>query len=397
MANRGTKSTRSSEPLSDTVPHHEADEAASTLRTLSRGVRRADGFALFVAICNSPSLRNQIIEALKESMPDRPPLVVSLAAFGSSPLEQTLDAISSCPKYTGPVLLIDLEKAVPSESDSIETIAALNLGRSRWHREVNRPIVLFVPEYLFSLLSRGAPDFMDHRSDTLVFAEDSRASLFAIDSFIWSDRTIGGRMSAGLRRERIEELRFRLRSTESAQDRQTLAARSQWLTELGNHQALLGELSEAEQMYMEALNLNEKLGNLLWVATDYGNLGLTMQTRGDVDEAEKMFRKALEISEQLGQLEGIANACGNLGDVMRIRGELDEAEKMFRKALEINEKLGRLEGMATQYCNLGIVAKQRGDLAAVRQLWTKSRDLFAHIGAKPMVDQVQGFLDSLPE
>jgi tetratricopeptide (TPR) repeat protein len=164
---------------------------------------------------------------------------------------------------------------------------------------------------------------------------------------------------------------------------------------LGNVLQTRGDLDGAEEMYRTALEINEKLGRLEGMASDYGNLGIVLHARGDLDGAEVMYRKPLEINEKLGRLEGMARNYGNLGIVMATRGDLDGAEVMFRKALEINEKLGRLEGMANQYGNLGIVKKTRGDLDGARQAWTTARDLYKKLGAPHMVDEVQGWLDSL--
>jgi len=117
--------------------------------------------------------------------------------------------------------------------------------------------------------------------------------------------------------------------------------------------------------------------------------------RGDLDRGEAMHRKSLEIEEKLGRLEGMASQYGNLGLIYQTRGDLDQAEAMLRKSLEINEKLGRLEGMAIQYGNLGSVYEQRGDPAKARDLWTKARDLFAQIGMPHMVEKVEGWLARL--
>jgi len=77
-------------------------------------------------------------------------------------------------------------------------------------------------------------------------------------------------------------------------------------------------------------------------------------------------------------------------------GDLDGAEAMHRKALEIDHRLGHLEGMAAAYGNLGNVLRSRSDPTGARGMWTKSRDLYAKLGNKQMVDRVQGWIDKLP-
>ena len=59
--------------------------------------------------------------------------------------------------------------------------------------------------------------------------------------------------------------------------------------------------------------------------------------------------------------------------------------------------VGQNAGMGIQYGNLGVVLKTRGDLAGAREHWVKARDLIQQIGMPHMVEQVQGWLDELPD
>ncbi|MHC4540155.1 MAG: tetratricopeptide repeat protein [Planctomycetota bacterium] len=155
----------------------------------------------------------------------------------------------------------------------------------------------------------------------------------------------------------------------------------------------LGLLDSAIGLSERALEYAEKGSREQ--AVILGNLGLIYQTRGDLDKAEQMLTKSLEIEEKLGRLEGMASQYGNLGLIYRTRGDLDKAEKMHTKALEIEEKLGRLEGMASDYGNLGAVHAQRGDIEKAREYGEKALELFKKVGMEPEIQQVQGFLDEM--
>ena len=78
-------------------------------------------------------------------------------------------------------------------------------------------------------------------------------------------------------------------------------------------------------------------------------LGAIYHARGNLDQAEGVIRKALEIDEKLGRLEGLGTEYGELGLVYRKRGALDAAEALVRKALEIDEEIGRTVGKAARY------------------------------------------------
>jgi len=141
-----------------------------------------------------------------------------------------------------------------------------------------------------------------------------------------------------------------------------------------------GELDGAEKMHKKALAIDEKLGRLEEMASDYNNLGLIYQTRGELDEAEKMYKKALAIHERLGLQEGMANQYGNLGLIYRMRGDLDKAEEMHKKSLHIEEKLGRLEGMASDYAALGLVYYDRQNLGKAEEMHIKGLEIEKRLG-----------------
>jgi len=156
-----------------------------------------------------------------------------------------------------------------------------------------------------------------------------------------------------------------------------------------------GDLDKAEEMHNKSLEIAGKLGLQEIMASDYGNLGLIYQTRGDLDKAEEMFKESLKISEPKGMMELTANQYGNLGNVYFMGGELDKAEEMYNKSLEIEKKLGRLEGMADDYVNLGTVYKQRGHIENAREYWEKALALFKKIGMPHMVEKVKGWIEEL--
>ncbi len=152
------------------------------------------------------------------------------------------------------------------------------------------------------------------------------------------------------------------------------------------------DLDQAAAMYKKALAIDEELGSKEGMASDYGNLGNVYLARGGLDQAEAMYKKAIAIHEAMGSKEGMASDYGNLGNVYFKRGDFDQAEAMYKKSLAIDEVLGRKEYMANQYGNVGLVDQTRGEIAQACVHWRKARVLFRQIGAKPKVEQVEGWM-----
>jgi len=157
----------------------------------------------------------------------------------------------------------------------------------------------------------------------------------------------------------------------------------------------IGMLENAEERFLQVVEIGKETGDDSLVAIAYGNLGIVYQTRGYLDKAEEMHKKSLAISEELGRKEGMARQYGNLGNVYETRGALDRAEDMYRKALAINKELGLKEGMASQYGNLGSVYLLRGDLDRAEEMYRKSLGLFISIGSKPMIEKLESLIDAL--
>jgi len=155
------------------------------------------------------------------------------------------------------------------------------------------------------------------------------------------------------------------------------------------------ELDKAEEMFNKSLKISKKFGLHDGMAKVYSNLGGIYQTKGEIDKAELMLYEGLKINEKLGIIEGMARDYGNLGVIYGTRGELDKAEEMQNKALEIDKKLGLIEGIAIDYNNLGVIYEKRGDITKARQFCEKARDLYKKIGMPHMVKKMEGWLEEL--
>ena len=166
---------------------------------------------------------------------------------------------------------------------------------------------------------------------------------------------------------------------------------------LGNVHQRRWKLDKAEEYYNKALEINKALGRKRGMARDYSNLGIVYQTRGDLDKAVEHYNKALEIDEALGHKEGMASEYCNLGNVFQTHEDLDKAEGYYNKALEINKVLGRQEGIANAYGNIGNLYKMRGDLDKAVVHHKKSLEINEALGRKEGMAKDYGNLGAVYE
>jgi tetratricopeptide (TPR) repeat protein len=315
-------------------------------------------FSLSVAVCNSPALRDYVIDQLRAA--DGGIQTVRLPKDTVDVLAVVREAVKGASPST--IFIMGMEQSIPSTAKEHPVLRHLNGTREAWKATHSCPVVFWVPEYAVRLLMTEARDLWAWRSHQFEFvAETATVEAGMTDRFA-GDFTLAGNLPADQKRFRIAELEQRVAEAGDPPPPQLASHICTWLGELAYLYSGIGNLDRAEGMLRKALEIEEKLGRVKGMATAYGNLGIIYLARGDPDQAEGMVRKALVINEKLGRLEGVGTSYGNLGSIYQCRGDLDQAEAMHRKALGILEKLGHLEGMATQYGNLGIVYEERGDL-----------------------------------
>ncbi|MFH1110795.1 MAG: tetratricopeptide repeat protein [Planctomycetota bacterium] len=367
---------RRSKPVKP-APWLETERQTAELDAVRRMLAASRGtFSLSVAVCNSPALRDYVIDRLRAA--DGGIQTVRLPKDTADVLAVVREAVKGASPST--IFIIDMEQSLPSTAVEHPTLRHLNGTREAWKATYSCPIVFWVPEYAVRLLMTEARDFWAWRSHQFEFvAETATVEAGMTDRFA-GDFTLAGNLPADQKRFRIAELEQRVAEAGDPPPPQLASHVSTWLSELGYLYYGIGDLDQGEAMFKKSLAIEEKLGRLEDRAAVCGNLGNIYRTRGDLDQAEAMHRKSLEIEEKLGRLEGTPASYANLGHVYYLRGDLDLAQAMYEKSLAISEKLGLLEGMATAHGSLGVIYSRRGDLDQAESMHRKSLEIEEKLG-----------------
>lgn len=307
--------------------------------------------------------------------------IVELDEETSSPLEEVVRQVGA--GAGGPVMVVGLEKSCPSTAAEQPVLGALNLSRPEWPRRLPRPVVLWVPEYLLRLLAQHAPDFLDWRSDTVVFAEPAAEELRPLDSRLWSG---AGHMSMPLaeRQERITELRSRLAGLTDEHDPVGRQARLEWLLELMDHLMLLGETERAEEALREAEELLaewERSGAAqVYAARLAMHQGRILKLRGEVQEAARAFENARRGFLVLENERARAVAIGELARLKAQAGDIEESLRLHQEGLRIFERLGEVRERAVTLGDLAQIKAQVGETEAALHLLEESLVILERLG-----------------
>lgn len=95
-----------------------------------------------------------------------------------------------------------------------------------------------------------------------------------------------------------------------------------------------GSMDKARDGLRQAIDLTEQVGELGWLAYQWGDLGIIQLSTGHADQAYRSFGQALASAERALDATGQRAMTVNLGLVCRELGRFDEAMAHFDKALE---------------------------------------------------------------
>jgi tetratricopeptide (TPR) repeat protein len=147
-----------------------SEENARNLRRLAQAIRNAEGrFALIFAVCNDRREQRRLGRSLGARLPSPP---IEVVVTGDDPsLLDTLSAASDSPR---PLFVYGLEQLLPSGNAGIRrrenTLHELQLRREQF-RSLGRPLLLWLPEYAYTLIGQQAVDFWSWQGGGFFFAE----------------------------------------------------------------------------------------------------------------------------------------------------------------------------------------------------------------------------------
>lgn len=143
-----------------------------------------------------------------------------------------------------------------------------------------------------------------------------------------------------------------------------------------------GDYNGALQRYTEALNLltepeysdeHEIKAKLL------NNMGHAQVKIDDFDNALVSFNKSAVLYHRLGNLLGVGEQFGNIGSVYRDKGMWDDARVSYDKALSAFTLRDYMPGLADQYSNIGYICAQKKDFDSALEWFHKAKTLYVEL------------------
>ena len=143
--------------------------------------------------------------------------------------------------------------------------------------------------------------------------------------------------------------------------------------------------AEAVPAALEAIEIYERINDLVGLGNVLNNLGVHAYYRGDWDQAVDLWTRSEDARRRAGDLSGAAASVNNLAEVYSDQGRVGEAEDMFRQALYEWDSSGIKAGVGLALLNLGRVLTRLGRLEEASVELQKGLELFQAMGAQAYV------------
>jgi len=340
---------------------------------LVRALTRAEDFALYFVECNVPTFRRKVAEAVRDRV-DRPVVDVDLGNVDRSPtrpsIDYTLEQRLSEVAANAAVFVWNLEHLLPStraDRDVTEqTLTEVNWRRSAFTR-LERPLVIWLPEYAIRYLARNAPDFFDWNSGLYRFqaSADERPALLEESLQQIGGYDITKNLSTSAKRETEAHLKSLLDeyTEDTAFDRTT---RGELLHRLAYLHLTRDSYDQAQTCARRSLDVARSLTDHHLVARNIHLLASIALNKSNYEQAREQFQEALQIWQEIEDQSGEAATRHQLATIALNRGEYERARSEFEKSLAIERVIGNRSAEATTQHNLATIALRQGEYERAR-------------------------------
>ncbi|MEO1435679.1 MAG: tetratricopeptide repeat protein [Bacteroidota bacterium] len=168
-------------------------------------------------------------------------------------------------------------------------------------------------------------------------AETSQAKINILRKIAWETRTHSPN----------EALTYGEKALELAQASGSRQQRADVFNTLGVIHKNMGHYPLAKKYFQQSLDLRlEAPSEELPISIAYSNLGIVYTLEGDYEQAVSLFLQSLQLVERLQSFDRMGNCNTNLGVLWEKQGDLSRAQQYHEKALQCYEKEEDPRGIA---------------------------------------------------
>lgn len=156
-----------------------------------------------------------------------------------------------------------------------------------------------------------------------------------------------------------------------------------------------GELASAKKLYLEALAIQEEIGNRDWISTIKYNLAVLARAQGDLTTAQQLVEESLATVREIDDPSRESTRLEFIGWIRLDLGDIPGAEQAAREALAICNTIGRQRGVALSSFLIGQIHLAVGSVTRAEPAYRKALDISDQIGDQQVSARVLNGLGDL--
>ncbi|MFQ5980277.1 MAG: tetratricopeptide repeat protein [Candidatus Heimdallarchaeota archaeon] len=141
-----------------------------------------------------------------------------------------------------------------------------------------------------------------------------------------------------------------------------------------------GALDMALMLHHQSLELREKTGDKLDIASSFNSIGIIYRQKGDLNRALENYQQSLALRKEVGNKKESSASLNNIGIIFMEKGELNEAMEHFEQSLAILKELGNKLFIAMCLNNIANVHEHKGALDRALDYYQQSLTLKEELG-----------------
>lgn len=147
------------------------------------------------------------------------------------------------------------------------------------------------------------------------------------------------------------------------------------LNNIGSIYLDMKELPKALLNFEKCIALDLKIGDTINIAQKYNNIGLVYYKKNEFENALIYFYKALKIAEKYDEKFGIGLCLTNISDVYYKQDRIDSALIFNEKALAVTREINDIEGEAFSLLGLSKIYNKLGNKSKALQYGLESFEI----------------------
>jgi serine phosphatase RsbU (regulator of sigma subunit) len=144
-------------------------------------------------------------------------------------------------------------------------------------------------------------------------------------------------------------------------------------------QLFSGNYEKAAELYYDALKKWQETGDLLKIATGFGDLATINYYMDNYKTAAEYWEKSVDIYTIKEKKDNLGSDLGNLGLAYILLKDYYRAEQTIKKAIAINIELNKKKTVASSYSNYAKLEHLRGNLSKAIEYNNKAIDYYQEI------------------